>query len=58
MKPTWAEAHVLQAAGIPADSATDYEITLAQKALERCYYIDRAAIELCAMLDARRHTRG
>lgn len=41
-KPTWAEKHVIECAGIPIDEASDEHIELAAVALERCYYIDRA----------------
>ncbi len=53
MEPTWAEKMVLQSVGIRPEEATERQITLAGNALERCYYIDRAANELCAMLGGR-----
>lgn len=50
MKPTWAEAKVLEAVGIDPGDATAREVNLARIALDRCYYIDRAADHLIYLL--------
>ena len=43
IKPTWAEAKVLESVGIIPAEANEIEIRLAGIALERCYYIQHAA---------------
>ena len=49
---SWAEKHVIQSAGIPLEEVTDQIAILAEIALQKCYYIDLAAIELRRMLGA------
>lgn len=50
-KLTWSEEKVVQAAGFRLEDVDDRVAILARKALERCYYIDRATDELLRMLD-------
>ena len=59
MKATWSEQKVIEFAGFRMEDANDTIITMAGIALERCYYIDRAAEELLHMLNAgRRLSQG
>jgi hypothetical protein len=37
---------VIQWAGIPLKDADEHIVALAQRCLDQCYYLDRAAIEL------------
>jgi hypothetical protein len=51
---SWAAKKVIESAGIRMEDATPEILALAEIALERCYYIDRAAQWLIERLDAKR----
>lgn len=53
-KLSWSEEKVVQSAGFRLEDVDDRIAILARIALERCYYIDRAAEELLRMLDCKR----
>jgi hypothetical protein len=53
-RASWAVEHVIQGAGIRLEDADARIIALAEVALEKCYYIDRAAEWLINRLDPKR----
>lgn len=48
----WNTKTVLQMADIPLEDADEYLIAVAETAIERCYYLDRAAEYVLEVLDA------
>ena len=47
---SWNARMVIQMVGIRLEEAGDWLIQLAEKCVERCYYLDRAAEELAYIL--------
>lgn len=51
----WDVEKVIQMSGFRLEDADDWLVALAERSLERCYYLDRAAEELLRVYDARRY---
>ena len=51
MNISWAAQKVIDSAGIRPEETDEFLVSLAERCLEKCYYIDRAADEMLYLLN-------